>query len=115
MKKLTSILIAIVMLFSCEKKDNTCNCDDPLEDLPWMKEWKESFTNCRCRMAIFQSTYKKQTVFWDTMNDPLCDGWSVVVLRDCNGNNIKTYPSKLDEVFRAEVSYGIEIYYCKTK
>ena len=38
MKKLSLVLILLVLLLSCEKKDTTCNCDNPLEELSWLKE-----------------------------------------------------------------------------
>jgi hypothetical protein len=115
MKKLFFILTAIVLISGCEKKDNTCNCDDPMEDLLWMKEWRDSFTNCRCRKAIFQATYKnKETVFFEMMNDPLCDGWSNVILRDCKGNTVKVYPSVLDPERFEDLTDQKEIYFCKT-
>lgn len=113
MKK-TFLFIALILVMSCEKEDNTCNCDNPLEDLEWLKELKSSFTNCTCRMAIFQATYNKQTVFYSVMNDPLCDGYYPVAIRDCNGDVLKVYEPSLGETFSNEVTDREEIFFCKT-
>jgi hypothetical protein len=109
------ILVPLVLILSCEKRDITCNCDNQPEDLAWFKELKSSFTNCSCRMSIIQATYKKQTVFYATMNDPLCDGYFPIVLLDCNGAGIKTYEPPLGEIFNREVTNRKEIYSCKTE
>ena len=115
MKKLILIFAAIVLIMSCEKHDNTCDCDDPLEDLAFLSEIKSSFTNCTCQMAIFQATYNKQTVFYATMNDPVCDGYYPIVLLDCNGNSLKVYEPPLGDTFSSEVTDRKELYTCKTK
>jgi hypothetical protein len=115
MKNLILIFATIVLIMSCEKHDNTCKCDNPLDDLAWLKELKSSFTNCTCRMAIIQATYNEQTVFYSTMNDPLCDGFYPINLLDCNGNSIKVYEPTLGENFGNEVTDLKELYYCKIK
>jgi len=109
------ICAALVLIMSCEKSDNTCNCNDPLEDLAWLKEIKSSFTNCNCRMSIVQASYNKQTVFYATMSDPACDGYTPVILLNCNGNSIKRYEPPLGETFTREVTDRKEIYFCDTK
>ena len=115
MKKLISVFAAIVLIMSCEKHDNTCGCDDPLEELAWLNELKASFTNCTCQMAIFQATYNKQTVFYAIMNDPVCNSYGLLVLFDCNGNSIKAYEPPLGDTFSNEVTDRKELYTCKTK
>jgi hypothetical protein len=114
MKKLSFIFVFLVLLLSCEKKDNTCNCDNPLEELSWLKELKASFTNCSCQISIIQATYQKQTVFYPIMNDPLCNSYQVIVLYDCSGTTIKTY-TLTDQTFGDEVTGQKTIYTCKTK
>jgi hypothetical protein len=115
MKKLFAIFVTIFLIISCEKDDNTCGCDDPMEDLAWLSELKSSFTNCSCQMAIFKATYNKQTVFYSIMNDPLCNSFGLIVISDCNGNSIKVYESPLGETFSNEVTDRKELYTCKTK
>jgi hypothetical protein len=114
MKRLSFIFIFLVLLLSCEKKDNTCNCDNPLEELSWLKELKVSFTNCSCQISIIQATYQKQTVFYPIMNDPLCNSYQIIVLYDCSGTTIKTY-TLTDHTFGDEVTGRKTIYTCKTK
>jgi hypothetical protein len=115
MKKSVLIFTALVLILSCEKFDNTCNCNNPMEDLEWLKDLKSSFTNCTCRMAIIQAKYNKQTVFYATMNDPLCNGYYPIVLHDCNGAFIKVYEPPLGETFSSEVTDRKELYFCKTE
>jgi len=114
MKKLSFIVVSLVLLLSCEKNDNTCNCKDPLNDLAWLQEVKVSLTNCFCEMSIIQATYNKQTVFYTAMTDPLCDGIYSIVLRDCNGDTIKTYES-VNQVTENEISDIRVLYRCKAK
>ena len=114
MKKLSFVLILLVLLLSCEKKDTTCNCDNPLEELSWLKELKGSITNCSCQVSIIQATYQKQTVFYPIMNDPLCNSYQVIALYDCTGSTIKSY-SLTDQTFGDEVTERKTIYTCKNK
>lgn len=100
---------------SCEKQDNTCNCNDPLEDLAWLKELKSSYTNCACNVALVQARYNKQTVFYATMNDPVCDGYFPIVLLDCDGNTVKVYEPPLGDTFSNEVTHPKVLYNCKTE
>jgi hypothetical protein len=114
MKKLSFIFIVLIFLLSCEKNDNTCNCNDPLKDLAWLKELKNSLTNCSCEMSIIQATYNKQTVFYQAMTDPLCDGIFPIVLLDCNGATVKSYESA-NQVTDNEISDRKTLYRCKTE
>jgi hypothetical protein len=115
MKKLVLIFAAIVLIMSCEKHDNTCGCDDPLQDLAWLNELKSSITNCSCQVSIFQATYNKETVFYAIMNDPLCNSFGQIVLLDCEGNSLKVYELPLGDTFSNEVTDPKVLYTCKTK
>jgi hypothetical protein len=114
MKKTSFIFLFIILFFSCEKYDNTCDCKDPLEDLAWLKELKNSMTNCSCRLSIIQATYHKQTVFYSIMNDPLCNSLGAIILWDCNGNSITSYEPPIGETLSSEVKDTKVIYTCKT-
>ena len=114
MKPLRIILVSLILLFSCEKNDNICNCNDPLNDLVWLKELKNSFTNCTCEMSVIQAYYKNQIVFYTEMTDPLCDGFQNLVLLDCKGNVAKSYESG-DQSMNSEVMGRNVLYRCKTK
>ena len=114
MQKLSLIIAFMILLLSCEKNSNTCNCKDPINDLTWLKEVKDSFTNCSCEMSIVQATYNKQTVFYAAMTDPLCDGIYPIVLRDCKGEIVKSYESA-NQVLENELTDLQILYRCKTK
>ena len=114
MKKIFLIFVTFILILSCEKNDKVCNCNNPLEDLPWLKELKASFTNCTCQISIIQATYSKQTVFYPIMNDPLCNSYQQINLFDCSGNTLKTYTTT-DQAFGSEVTNQKVIYTCKTK
>ena len=114
MKKLFVIAGFIILFLGCEKKDNVCNCKDPLNDLSWLKELKSSLTECSCEISIIQATYNDQTVFYQAMTDPLCDGVYPVVLLDCNGNTVKSFES-ISQVPDNAITNVKAIYRCKTK
>ena len=114
MKKAIFIFIVICLAVSCDKNENICNCDNPIVDLPWLKELKNSFTNCTCQISIVQATWEKQPVFYSIMNDPLCDGYQEILLFDCSGALLKSF-STTDESFGTEVTNRKILYTCKTK
>jgi hypothetical protein len=113
MKKTTTCLALLLLIFSCEKSGNTCNCDNPLEDLAWLKEVKDSFTNCACEISIFQATYKEKTVFYTTVTDPLCNSFSPIVLIDCTGTAIKSFEPNTAPI-GTEITNRTVLYRCKT-
>jgi hypothetical protein len=113
-KKTSLIFVTLIMILSCEKYDNTCNCDNPLEDIAWLKELKDSITNCTCEISIIQAAYEKQTVFYVALTDPVCNGVFNINLTDCNGTIIKNY-SIHDQTFDNEVTNRKVLYRCKTK
>lgn len=109
------IFTLIILMFSCEKSVKVCNYNNPLEDLAWLKELKNSFTNCTCQITIFQATYNKQTVFYYSVNDPRCDSVPQPInLFDCAGETIKSY-APTEQTFGDEVTNSKEIYICKEK
>jgi hypothetical protein len=114
MKKFTLIITTTILMLSCEKHDKPCNCSNPLEELGWLRELQSSFTNCSCGRAIIQAKYNNETVFYATMNDPLCDGYYPVVLLNCNGETVRVYDPPLNETFANEVTDQKQLYYCKT-
>jgi hypothetical protein len=113
-KKAIFIFIAVWLAVSCEKNEKICNCDNPVEDLPWLKELKNSFTNCACQISIVQATWDKQPVFYSIMNDPLCNGSQEILLFDCSGALLKSF-SMTDDSFRTEVTNRKILYVCNTK
>ena len=113
MKKSVLLFLITLLIISCEKYNNTCDCKDPLEDLKWLKDLKNSMTNCSCEISIFQATYNKQTVFYQSMTDPVCDDIINIAIADCTGKVLKTYTA-LYETFATEVTDRKVLYRCKT-
>ncbi len=105
----------MVLLFSCEKNDNTCNCNDPLKDLAWLKEIKISLADCVCQQSIMQGKYQEKTVFYIANTDPVGNSIFDVVLWDCNGNVVKEYKDDQQDVFRSEVESAYKIFTCSKK
>jgi PBP1b-binding outer membrane lipoprotein LpoB len=112
------IILAISILFagcSKEKDQNKqiCNLADPINELPWLKEIKNSLTNCSCQISIFQVTYDQQTVFYTAMNDPLCDGVQTYTLYNCEGKVVEVIPSDKIQAFQTKVTDVKNLYRCK--
>jgi hypothetical protein len=113
MEKKLLLLLVLALVMSCEKPDNTCNCDNPLEDLQWLKDLKSSFTDCTCQISIIQATYNKETVFYVALTDIHCYGNYAYVLKDCNGDTVKIYDPTSNGNFSDEVTDRRTIYTCK--
>jgi hypothetical protein len=116
MRKIFScIFICGFILFSCEKSENSipaCSFQNPLEELDWLKEVKNSLTSCTCQISILQGKYKGKTVFYIMNTDPVCNSVFHVVLWDCNGNVVKEYKPGQNDVFSSEVELVDNIYTC---
>lgn len=109
-------LIATFFLLSCNKKENSpsdCKIENPLIELNWLNDLKNSLTNCTCQISIMQAEYNGTTVFYTIMNDPVCDAVQDIKLYDCNGNVVKEYRYNEFDVFAKEVTNQHSIYSCK--
>ena len=74
--KHTLFVILFIGILACSKEDrfkDGCNPENPFE-MEWMSEWIADLQNCACTVSIFQAEYKGETVFWQLMTDPLCQG-----------------------------------------
>jgi hypothetical protein len=115
MKKLSLIVITLLVIISCHKEtQNACDSNNPIEDVTWLKEMKASMTNCTCEMSIIQGTYKNQAVFFVALTDPLCDGIDMPALYDCNGKVIMTFTEENYRDFYDNVTRDKVLYRCKT-
>ncbi|MDD2307548.1 MAG: hypothetical protein PHP53_22785 [Prolixibacteraceae bacterium] len=118
MKKIFILLITIFVVASCGKDENTnksvCNLTDPIEELSWLKEMKNTMTNCSCEMSIVQANYNNQTVFYTMMTDPLCNGVQTIILYDCEGKIVKTIANSEISSYKAEETNMKVLYRCKT-
>ena len=118
MKKTFILFITIFFAASCGKDENTskstCDLTNPIEELSWLKEMKNTMTNCSCEMSIVQATYNNQTVFYTMMIDPLCDGVQTIILYDCEGKIEKTIANSEISSYKAEETNMKVLYRCKT-
>ena len=116
MRKIFScIFICGLILISCEKSEKPipdCNVENPLEELDWLKDVKNSLTNCTCQISILQGKYREKTVFYIIYTDPVCNSVFHVVLWDCNGDVIKEYKPGQNDIFNSEVELDYIIYTC---
>ena len=113
MKKIFFISVFLILLLSCEKNNITCNSENPLEEIGWLRELKASITNCSCEVSIIQAKYNKGTVFYIALTDPVCNSIFSPSLRDCSGNIVKNYTTP-DATFEREVTERKVIYRCKS-
>jgi hypothetical protein len=116
MKKiLFYVSVCALILVSCKNNENPipeCSVENPLEELEWLKEIKNSLNNCTCQISILQGKYRESTVFYLMITDPLCNSVFQVTLWDCNGNVVKEYKSEDADVFSSEVELINNIYTC---
>jgi hypothetical protein len=116
MKKiLYCIFIYAIILASCDNDKVSipeCNVEYPLEELSWLKDVKNSLTNCSCQISIIQGEYKGKSVFYTLMNDPVCNSVFHVIIRDCNGDVVKEYKQGENDDFNNEVKFVKSIYTC---
>ncbi|MFY9151945.1 MAG: hypothetical protein WAO52_08025 [Prolixibacteraceae bacterium] len=89
MKKISLILLILILVISCSKddavEDKTRELINPIEELAWLKEIKNSMSKCNPERSIIQARYNDQTVFYTAITDPLFDGIQTVTVFDCEG------------------------------
>lgn len=112
-KAITAIFLAFV-IFSCDDSSNDdCSVSDPLEELAWLRDYKNSISDCTCTVTIFEGKYLSRTVYFSLMNDPLCNSVFGTTLFDCHGKPIKSYGPGDFNNFTKEVRTDNEIYVCQ--
>ena len=118
MKKISLFIWVILFLVSCAKDENSnkkiCDFTDPIEQLSWLKEIKNSMTNCSCEMSIMQATYENQTIFYAAMTDLLCDGYQTITIYDCDGKVIRAFKNSELQGFYEKQTNKKVLYRCKT-
>ena len=117
MKRLV-IIIILACFLGCSKEDETsneCNPENPFK-MAWFSDWIADLQLCACTVSIFQAEYEGETVFWQLMTDPLCQG----VIKDiqvycCKGCELLILEDYDDLVlFQKEVKNMKIIYNCPT-
>ena len=110
------LLAFFTLLLSCNCESeptgpNACTSNDPINQIEWLVDLKNSITNCSCQVSILKGTYKKfKTVYFVLMNDPLCNGGGPIILYDCYGETVTTIQSS--EV-NEHVTIETSLYSCK--
>jgi len=117
MKKII-FLFVIVLISGCSKEDrykNSCNAENPFE-MGWFQEWISDLQNCACTISVFQAEYEGETVFWQLMTDPLCNGVTEnITVRCCIGCELKVLEDLSAIVeFQKKVTNMKIIYQCPT-
>ena len=113
MKIITSVLILFLAFSSCDASRNDasrCQSKNPLEDLAWLKELKESLKDSDLEKTIYQASYKKETVFYLMITDPRVRLAFGVTLWNCEGKVICEFKSGDYEEFDTQVLNKIDIY-----
>lgn len=111
-------LLAVVFILGCSKEDrykDQCNAENPFE-MEWFQEWISDLQNCACTVSIFQAEYEGETVFWEMMTDPICQGViENITVRCCIGCDLKVIEN-YDELvdFQKKVINMKIIYQCPT-
>lgn len=116
MKLLATIVITLLLFISCSKENDQkqiCSLADPINELPWLKEIKNSLTNCSCEVSIIQATYKEQTIFYTAMTDLLCDGIETYTLYNCEGKVIEVIPFNEIVNFNKKITNVKNLYRCQ--
>lgn len=117
MKNLFAILVLLVTVAGCSKENDRnkqiCNLADPINELPWLKEIKNSLTRCGCETSIMQATYKEQTIFYTATTDLLCDGIETYTLYNCEGKVIEIITQDKIHDFYTKVTDLKNLYVCK--
>ncbi len=112
---LSSIFLLAIIISSCSDEESIpeCNVENPMEELEWLKDVKNSIDNCTCQVSIIQGRYKGSTVYYQLMNDPYCNSIFGTVLWDCNGSVVKTYGQNDLNAFGKEVEHEETLHVCK--
>ena len=113
MKIITSILILFLGFSSCDASKNDTSkyeAQNPLEDLVWLKELKESLKDSDLEKSIYQASYKKETVFYLMITDPRVRLAFGLTLWNSEGKVIREFKSGEYEEFDTQVLNKIEIY-----
>ena len=118
MKKLGLILILGILFMGCTKDatvdtTNACTSANPIEEVGWLKDMKNSLTNCSCESSIIQGIYNNQTVFFIRGTDPLCNSVNMPTLYSCEGKVVRVFNETDYREFDDKVTPVKVIYRCK--
>jgi hypothetical protein len=83
----------ILAVVSCKDKDEpeVCDVDDPVNDLPWLKDRAAEIQNSEFSAKYFyivQAEYDGRIVFYVNNCCPMCD--TLITYRDCSGTQLES-------------------------
>ena len=86
--------VSLLTLYSCEENNkitSVCTIEDPLQNLEFLKEAKDTIDKVACagKSTITQYTYNSNTVFEVNICDQIADGQTLIY--DCSGEIICTF------------------------
>jgi hypothetical protein len=111
----TGIALIVLFALACNDKKEAAvmtKSDNPLEELSWLKNMKDSLHDCACDMSIFEAKYNNEVVYFKMMNDPLCNSVFNITLRNYKGDVVKTYGYQDVIVFSEDVTDMEKLYTC---
>lgn len=111
MKNFIIILFLSIGLFSCDSKKETiptCEFSDPLEDLAWLKEYKENLTDNYT--VIYRAIYNRKVVFYSVYVNPAANTIWRITLWDCEGNTVRVFEREDKGKYDKLVSHHQVIY-----
>ncbi|MEB2775027.1 hypothetical protein SYJ56_06900 [Algoriphagus sp. D3-2-R+10] len=90
-KSLYPLLFCLLFSFACDEKEDpatACGVSDPINDLPWLLEMKESLSEGGMGdlFYIMQAKYKGKRVFYQGNCCAQCS--TLLIFYDCGGNGI---------------------------
>ena len=110
------VLLSVLLSHSgCEDIiDPNCNTMDPVNELEWITELtRQVDESCNSvQMSLFRATYKRHTVFYIQVTDPLAQVVFYVELYDCDGVSIKKFGQNEQDSFYDKVTDRDIIYSC---
>ena len=78
------LLFSLCLFLSCEKSGSLCGGNDPINDLPWLKQEIIRLGSLHQCYNVSRSTYEKQTVYIISNCEPTIN--SLPLLHNCDGN-----------------------------
>ena len=112
------LLLTTCIAFGCDDECglavDACTAEDPIAEVEWLRELKNSLADCTCQQSINQGEYLGETVFYVVITDPLCSSFFAPTLYSCSGTIIKKFgTTEEDQEELRKLSFEQELYRCK--
>lgn len=114
-------LLAFIFIFlfnGCYKEEaqtplSACECENPLEEIIWLREMKNSLSECDLETSIIQGYYNGHTVFYIYITDPLFDGIQIPILYNCAGEVERNFETNNLSEFYTSVAMDTILFKCE--